>query len=114
VLTALHHANEPVVAVLATDLVSPDAATIRAQRRALGDHDLAVPVADGRRHFHHAVWHRRARATLDRVFATGERAIKRAVRDLDVVEVRDLDEATLADADTPDELPGDDAPRAVR
>jgi hypothetical protein len=36
------------------------------------------------------------------------------VRYLDVVEVHDLDESTLEDADTPDELPGDDAPRAAR
>jgi molybdopterin-guanine dinucleotide biosynthesis protein A len=111
VLTALHAAPTTVVAVLATDLVAPDPAAIRALRRALGPHDVAVPVSGARRHFHHAVWHIRARTVLDDVFARGERAIKRAVRDLAVVEVADLDETALADADTPDELPGGDAPR---
>lgn len=114
VLTALHTSTVPVIAVLATDLVSPDPGAIRSLRHALGTHDVAVPVAGGRRHFHHAVWHARARTELDAAFARGERAIKRAVRNLDVVEVHDLDETALEDADTPDELPGDDAPRAAR
>jgi molybdopterin-guanine dinucleotide biosynthesis protein A len=114
VLTALRSADAAVVAVLATDIVSPDPAAIRTLRRALGPHDVAVPVSGGRRHFHHAVWHVRAQALLGDAFAAGERALKRAVRDLEVAEVYDLDDTALADADTPDELPGDDAPRAVR
>ena len=114
VLTALRHAATPVVAVLATDLVAATPSAIRAVRDALGDHDVAVPVVGGRRHFHHAVWHRRAIDPLDAAFAAGERAIKRAVRDLRVVEVGGLDERLLADADTPQELPPDGAPRAAR
>ena len=114
VLTALQHASAVVVAVLATDLVRTDPNAIRAVRDALGDHDVAVPVAGGRRQFHHAVWHRRALDPLEAAFASGERAIKRAVRDLRVAEVHGVDEAFLADADTPDELPPDGAPRAAR
>ena len=72
---------------------------------ALTDHDVAVPVSGGRRHFHHAVWQRSAQATLLAAFDAGERAMKRAVRDLAVVEVPNIAAAALADADTPDELP---------
>lgn len=105
VLTALHHTDAAVVAILATDLVDPDPRTIRVVLDALGDHDVAVPVLDGRRHFHHAVWHRRAAEVLEAAFRAGERAIKRAVRDLRVAEVTELDEMHLRDADTPDDLP---------
>jgi molybdopterin-guanine dinucleotide biosynthesis protein A len=112
VLTALHATDAAVVAVLATDLVAADPVAIRAVRQALEDHDVAVPVSGGQRHFHHAVWHRRALVRLDEAFASGERAIKRAVRDLAVAEVTGLADPVLADADTPDELPGDGAPRA--
>ena len=114
VLTALRHVDTPVVAVLATDLVAAAASAIVAVLDALGDHDVAVPVVDGRRHFHHAVWHRRAIDPLEAVFTAGERAIKRAVRDLRVVEVHGIDEGLLVDADTPRELPPDGSPRAVR
>jgi molybdenum cofactor guanylyltransferase len=114
VLTALRHADTAVVAVLATDLVAAAASAIRAVRDALGAHDVAVPVVEGRRHFHHAVWHRRAIDPLEAVFAAGERAIKRAVRDLRVVEVHGIDERLLLDADSPHELPSDGSPRAAR
>ena len=106
VLTALAATDAAVVAVMGTDLVAPDPTAIRTALDALGDHDVAVPVSGGRRHFHHAVWRRSAQHALEAAFAAGERAIKRAVRDLDVVEVAGIDPAALADADTPDELPG--------
>jgi molybdopterin-guanine dinucleotide biosynthesis protein A len=106
VITALRASELPLVAVLATDLVAPDPGVIRVVRDALGAHDVAVPFSEGRRHFHHAVWRRHAIAALEEAFASGERAIKRAVRALEVVEVHDLDITALADADTPGELPG--------
>ena len=105
VLTAMSATDATVVAVLATDLVAADPAAIRVVLEALADHDVAVPVSDGRRHFHHAVWHRSAQRTLEAAFDAGERAIKRAVRDLAVVEVAGIAAGVLADADTPDELP---------
>lgn len=106
VLTALSGTDAAVVAVLGTDLVAPDPSAIRATVDALGGHDVAVPLSGGRRHFHHAVWRRSAQHALEAAFATGERALKRAVRDLDVVEVVGIAPEALADADTPDELPG--------
>jgi molybdenum cofactor guanylyltransferase len=105
VLTAMAESDATVLAVLATDLIAADPGAIRAVVHALAGHDVAVPVADGRRHFHHAVWHRSAHTTLEDVFRAGERAIKRAVHTLAVAEVEGISPAALADADTPDELP---------
>jgi molybdopterin-guanine dinucleotide biosynthesis protein A len=112
ILTALGELEHPeteadVVAVLACDLVDPDPATIRAvverltTAGAAPPPHVAVPVSAGRRHFHHAVWHRRAREPLERAFAAGERAPRRAAHALAVVEVEGLDAATLRDADDP-------------
>ena len=105
VLTAMSAIDAPVIAVLATDLVTPDPAAILRVLEALTSHDVAVPVAGGRRHFHHAVWQRSAHDPLEEAFHRGERAIKRAIRTLSVVEVDGVAPEALADADTPDELP---------
>ena len=105
VLTAMTESETTIVAVLATDLVAVDPAAIRAVLDALCDHDVAVPVAGGRRHFHHAVWNRSAQTRLEAAFGAGERALKRAARSLDVVEVDGIAAAALADADTAEELP---------
>ena len=117
VLTAMAESDAPVLAVLGTDLVNPDPAAIRAVLAALTSHDVAVPVAGGRRHFHHAVWQRSAQVDRSRRRSCGgERAIKRAVRYLDdmaVVEVDGIAPTALADADTPDELPPEVSPRAA-
>jgi molybdopterin-guanine dinucleotide biosynthesis protein A len=105
VLTALSATDAAVIAILATDIVAPDPAAIRTVLEALVGNDVAVPVSGGRRHFHHAAWSRSAQQRLEFAFDAGERAIKRAVRNLAVVEVAGLEGAALADADTPDELP---------
>lgn len=110
VLTALAGTDAAVVAVMGTDLVAPDPTAIRTVLDALGGHDVAVPVSGGRRHFHHAVWQRSAQRALEAAFAAGERAIKRAVLDLDVIEVAGIAPEALADADTPDELPRPERP----
>jgi molybdopterin-guanine dinucleotide biosynthesis protein A len=105
VLTALAECDATVLAVLATDLIAADPTTIRIVLDALEGHDVAVPVAGGRRHFHHAVWQRSAQARLEEAFVAGERAIKRAALNLLVAEVEGISPELLADADTPDELP---------
>jgi molybdopterin-guanine dinucleotide biosynthesis protein A len=78
VITALHALRaSDLVAVLATDLVAANPHSIRRVVGAAAGHDVAVPVAEGRRHFHHAVWQQQAETSLARAFASGERAIKR-------------------------------------
>ena len=105
VLTAMAATDATVLAILGTDLIAADPAAILAVVDALDAHDVAVPVAGGRRHFHHAVWHRSAQERLEATFDAGERAIKRAVVGLTVAEVHGIAPEHLADADTPDELP---------
>ena len=114
VLTAMSATDAAVIVVMATDIVAADPTAIRSVLDALAHNDVAVPVSGGRRHFHHAVWGRSAQQRLESAFGAGERAIKRAVRDLAVVEVEGIAPAALADADTPDEVPGGGSPRGGR
>ena len=62
---------------------------------------MAVPVHDGRPHFHHAVWHRRALPAIERAFADGERAPRRVAATLTVVEVPVGSGGVLDDVDDP-------------
>jgi molybdopterin-guanine dinucleotide biosynthesis protein A len=94
------------VAILACDLVQPDAATIRAvvAHAVAEDVDVAAPLVDGWRHLHHAVWHVRARVALEEAYDRGERAPRRAIAGLRVGDVLGIDPASVRDADDPDEL----------
>ncbi len=114
VVTAMAATDAAVIAILATDIVAAEPTAVLTVLDALDGNDVAVPVSGGRRHFHHAVWARSAQQRLESAFAAGERAIKRGVRDLAVVEVEGIAPAALADADTPDELPTDGSPRGGR
>jgi molybdopterin-guanine dinucleotide biosynthesis protein A len=109
VLTALHRAPTPVVAVLACDLPGARAAGVAAVVEALAaraDAEVAVPVVDGRRALAHAAWRRSAAPGVAAAFASGERSLGGALDRLPVVEVPGLDPAWLADADVPEDLPG--------
>jgi molybdopterin-guanine dinucleotide biosynthesis protein A len=106
VVTALHRGSGPAVAVLACDLLRPDAATIRGLVRERDEHDadLVVPVAGGRPQWTHAVWHRRSRVVLHDRFAAGERSLAAATGGLAVRFVDLADPSTTADADAPSDL----------
>jgi molybdopterin-guanine dinucleotide biosynthesis protein A len=108
VLTALAEFDGELdlVAVLACDLVQPDAAAIRAvvAFAARGDVDVAAPVVDGRRHLHHAVWRVGARPLLQQAFDAGERAPRRAIAAVRVGEVHGLASSALRDVDDPAQL----------
>ena len=105
ILTAMAATDAEVVMVLACDLPAVDPATIRTVVEALGDADVAAPWADGRHELLHAAYSRRAAGPLRAAFAAGERAPQRAVSGLTVVSVTGLAPGSLADADTPDDLP---------
>ena len=102
ILTALAAVDEDVVVVLACDLPDPDPAAIRAVVDALGEADVAAPPGE----LLHAAYHRRAERHLADAFAAGERAPRRAVEGLRVVEVTDLPARALADADRPEDVSG--------
>ena len=99
--------GNPVIAILACDLLRPDPASIRAlvARRAESDADVVVPVSGGRPQWAHAVWHRRVASVLGAVFASGERSIVGATAGLST-ELFELDDPTATDdADHPADLP---------
>jgi molybdopterin-guanine dinucleotide biosynthesis protein A len=112
IITALEHL-EPldvdVVVVLACDLADADPRAVRAVLEPFAADpsiDVVVPRVPARRHMHHAAWHRRVLPALREAFAAGERAPRRVLDHLHVLElpVDDLDPRWLADLDTPDDL----------
>lgn len=107
VITALGATDREVVVILACDLLDASSLAVRSLVGALGTGDVAVPVVDGRAQWLHAAWRRSARPTLEAAFAAGERAPRRALDGLSVVEVLDGSPCWYADADTPADLPPD-------
>lgn len=101
VLTALRRATTPVTVVAPCDLLAPDPAAIGALLERLGAELAAVPAAE--RPLPIAL---RAAAIepLAAAFAAGERSLRRAIAGLEVAVV-ELDPASVADADTPADLP---------
>ncbi|MEO6158302.1 MAG: molybdenum cofactor guanylyltransferase [Ilumatobacteraceae bacterium] len=88
IITALGTFSESADAVVVTacDMPSLDPVTVLALCAALGDSDAAVAVAD-RLEPLCAVWSVLALATLEQLYAGGERAVHRALRQLHVVRV---------------------------
>lgn len=110
---ALRQSAQPVVLVVACDLLAPDPAVmariVGVLRRAPAA-EVAVPVVDGRHQWVHAAWAATAVRQLDAALASGERSLHRAAEGLRVVEVHGLDASALRDADRPEDLPVDGSP----
>ena len=107
ILTALDATDADLVVVLACDLLDASPLAVRSLVGAIGDADVAVPVVDGRAQWLHAVWRRSVRSTLQAAFDAGERAPRRALDGLAIVEVLDGSPCWYADADRPSDLPPD-------
>jgi len=106
-LTALRLATDEIVMVLACDMPAIDAESVRTIVDALAGaprSDLAVPVVEARRQCLTAAYRRRSATHLAAAYAGGERAPRRAIVGLEVVEVMGLDEHRLGDVDRPDDL----------
>lgn len=99
---------DPAAAVLACDLLRPDAAVIGqlVELRELTDADVVVPVAAGRPQWTHGVWHRRVGGVLAEVFDAGERSLVGATAGLRVAVTEIDDPDATRDADRPEDLPG--------
>lgn len=116
IVTALDALGGPgIVLVAACDLVAPSPATLAATVAALthaGAAAVAVPVLAGRRRWDQAAWRPSALDHLAAQLEAGERAVHRAVATagLRVADVPGLDPASLADADTPADLPDTEHP----
>jgi len=112
IITGLRAAANPVVVVLACDLLFVDAATVRRLARALGDPsgtadqptDVAVPVVGQVPQILAAAWRRGSLDALQRAFDLGIRSPREALSDLRVREVRGVAPRLLLDADSPEDL----------
>lgn len=100
-----------VVAILPCDLVSPSSVDVAAVVEALvltaeGQAAAAgaVAVVDGRRQWLVSAWSPSALEPLRSALDSGERAIRRAVADLRIVDVAEVSSAAAADVDTPEDL----------
>jgi len=119
IITALTEAApDQLVFVVAVDLPGVEATDISRTLTALDtrpDADLAVPLtADGRRHHLHAAWRPRALRTLEAAFEAGERAPRRALGGLTIVDVAAIGAAGLTDVDTPEDLQRWQRDRGIR
>jgi len=106
-LTALRLATDDIVMILACDMPAIDAESVATIVDALAGgegRDVAVPVVAGRRQCLTAAYRQRSNLHLAAAYAGGERAPRRAIVGLDVVEVMGLDEHRLGDVDRPDDL----------
>jgi molybdopterin-guanine dinucleotide biosynthesis protein A len=108
-VTALSATDRSIVVVAPCDLVAPDPAVASAVLAALVDApgaDAAVPLVGGVRQPLDGAYQRACLPALLRVFADGERSVKRALDAIAIVEVTVIAGAGLADADTPEDLAG--------
>lgn len=105
IITALRNTYAETVAVLSCDLLHPSAAAITAVRDALSFADVSVPVQQGQEEWLHAVWRRSSLSVLERSFAKGERAPKRATAELQIARLECTDPSWFQEADYPDDLP---------
>jgi molybdopterin-guanine dinucleotide biosynthesis protein A len=113
-VTTLEHLADraDIVVVLACDLPDADPRAVRAVCAPFSapdgaDVDVVVPRGDERRHMHHAAWRTRVAPRLAEAFDAGERAPRRVLSRLRVVELPVtgmLDPAWLADLDEPTDL----------
>jgi molybdopterin-guanine dinucleotide biosynthesis protein A len=106
-LTALEHADQPMVVVLSCDLVHPSpsavAAVLEALLRAPGAL-AAVPVVDGHHQWTHAAWRVGAQEALRAAQTAGATSLRRAAAALQIAVVPGIDPVHVLDADTPEDL----------
>jgi molybdopterin-guanine dinucleotide biosynthesis protein A len=106
VLAALRDSTASVTVVSPCDLLDPRVeafATLAAALERAPDARVAVPLVDGEWRPLPCALRAGATADLERVFASGERAVHRALAALERV---DVDAGSFDDADSPGDLPG--------
>jgi molybdenum cofactor guanylyltransferase len=104
VISALEAVDAPLLVVVACDMPSIHPAEIAGLRDAIAGAQVAVSVVDGVDQPLHAVWSRNATEALRSAFDRGDRSLRRALSELDVVRVQASDSARLVDIDTPHDL----------
>ncbi len=104
VCAAMHHVEADLAVILPCDLVALEPSSVARLVNQLGDADCAVPLINGRHHWLPSVWRRSVAPQLQQVWATGERSVGGAIRQLRRVHVVDSKPHEWLDADTPDRL----------
>jgi molybdopterin-guanine dinucleotide biosynthesis protein A len=104
-ITALAWAHESLTVISPCDLATPEARSFRDLVEALAASDAlaSLPIVEGAWRALPAALRASALPLLEEAFATGERSVHRVVEGLTFVQI---DAGPLADADTPDQLPG--------
>jgi molybdenum cofactor guanylyltransferase len=106
-ITALARASFPIVVVLGCDHPDVDPDEITAMVAALHDNpslDAAVPTSEGQPYVMHSVWRAAVLPILEQAFRGGERAPVAMLRTINWVPLRVVNQRSITDLDTPEQL----------
>lgn len=105
-VTGMRATDAELVVVGACDLANLSKETVAALVHAsvCDGADLAVPLIGGHYQWHLGVWHRRTLPSLELLFSTGVRSLRRAAFSCRMTAVLIADSASLLDVDTPSDL----------
>lgn len=105
--TGLRASRDPIAMVLACDMPAIDGESVTRIVGALADHPaalVATPVVGDRRQILTAAYRVTVLPALDAAFAAGERAPRRALQAVKIVDVTGIDPFRLDDVDRPQDL----------
>ena len=103
-ITGLLNARMDQAVVLSNDLMSIDGSTIRRILDFGQLADLAIPMAGGVPQVLPALWKVSCLKVLESAFKSGSRSLKSVIRNLDVVEILELDDAKFVNANTQSDI----------
>tara|TARA_B100001540_G_C15794151_1_gene636852 strand:- start:1704 stop:2237 length:534 start_codon:yes stop_codon:yes gene_type:complete len=103
-ITGLLNARMDQAVVLSNDLMSIDGSTIRRILDFGQLADLAIPMAGGVPQVLTALWKVSCLKVLESAFKSGSRSLKSVIRNLDVVEILELDDAKFVNANTQSDI----------
>jgi molybdopterin-guanine dinucleotide biosynthesis protein A len=103
-ITGLLNARMDQAVVLSNDLMSIDGSTIRRILDFGKLADLAIPMAGGVPQVLTALWKVSCLKVLESAFKSGSRSLKSVIRNLDVVEILELDDAKFVNANTQSDI----------
>jgi molybdopterin-guanine dinucleotide biosynthesis protein A len=106
-ITGLRASRDPIAMVLACDMPAIDGESVARIVGTLSDHVtamVAAPLVGDRLQILTAAYRLKVLPVLDQAFAAGERAPRRALEAVEVVEVLGIDPVRLDDVDQPQDL----------
>jgi molybdopterin-guanine dinucleotide biosynthesis protein A len=106
-ITGLRASRDPIVMVLACDMPAIDGESVARIVGTIDDHAtamVAAPLVGDRLQILTAAYRLNVLPVLDQAFAAGERAPRRALEAVEVIEVLGIDPVRLDDVDQPQDL----------